>query len=70
ADIQTGGALLRTLRAIADADMNIQRAARILGKHPNTVYHRIERIKDLTSLDGQRYHQLTELLLAADCRQS
>jgi hypothetical protein len=70
ADIQASGALIRTLRAIADADMNIQKAARILGKHPNTVYHRIERIRDLTSLDGQRYHQLTELLLAADCRQS
>ena len=70
ADIEASGALLQTLRAIADADMNIQRAARILSKHPNTVYHRIERIRDLTSLDGQRYHQLTELLLAADCRQS
>jgi purine catabolism regulator len=70
ADIQASGTLLQTLRAIADADMNIQKAARILGKHPNTIYHRIERIRDLTSLDGQRYHQLTELLLAADCRQS
>ena len=56
ADIQASGTLLKTLRAIADADMNIQKAARILGKHPNTIYHRIERIRDLTSLDGQRYH--------------
>ncbi len=50
--------------------MNIQKAARILGNHPNTVYNRIERIKNLTSLDGQRYHELTELLLAADCHRS
>jgi sugar diacid utilization regulator len=31
------------------------------------VYARMERIKDLTGLDGQRYSDLTELLLAADC---
>ena len=47
--------------------MNVQKAAREIGKHPNTVYARIERIKDLTGLDGQRHGDLTELLLAADC---
>ncbi|WP_119269782.1 PucR family transcriptional regulator [Taklimakanibacter deserti] len=67
ADRAAGGALIRTLRALADADMNMQKAARILGKHPNTVYTRIERIRELTGLDGQRYHDLTELLLGADC---
>ncbi|MEZ5932321.1 MAG: helix-turn-helix domain-containing protein [Alphaproteobacteria bacterium] len=70
ADARASGALVQTLRAIADADMNIQKAARSLGKHPNTIYARIERIRDLTGLDGQRYHQLTELLLAADCCRS
>jgi sugar diacid utilization regulator len=67
ADAKAGGALVQTLRAIADADMNMQKAARILGKHPNTVYTRIERIREMTGLDGQRYHDLTELLLGADC---
>ena len=67
ADAKAGGSLAKTLRAVADADMNIQRAARLLGKHPNTVYARLERIRALTGLDGQRYHDLTELLLAADC---
>lgn len=67
ADAKTGGSLIQTLRAIADADMNMQKAARLLGKHPNTIYTRIERIKELTGLDGQRYHDLTELLLGADC---
>jgi hypothetical protein len=67
ADAKASGTLIQTLRAVAEADMNVQKAARILGKHPNTVYTRIERIKDLTGLDGQRYHDLTELLLAADC---
>lgn len=67
ADAKAGGALVQTLRAIADADMNVQKAARLLGKHPNTIYARIERIRELTGLDGQRYHDLTELLLGADC---
>jgi hypothetical protein len=67
ADAKAGGTLVQTLRAIADADMNMQKAARNLGKHPNTIYDRIERIRELTGLDGQRYHDLTELLLGADC---
>ena len=67
ADNEASGALVQTLSAIADADMNIQKAARLLGRHPNTIYNRIERIRDITNLDGQRYHDLNELLLAADC---
>jgi hypothetical protein len=67
ADRKAASVLVTTLRAVADADMNVQKAARILGKHPNTVYARIERIKQVTGLDGQRYHDLTELLLAAAC---
>jgi sugar diacid utilization regulator len=67
ADAKIGGSLVQTLRAVADADMNMQKAARSLGKHPNTVYARIERIRELTGRDGQSYHDLTELLLAADC---
>lgn len=59
--------LIQTLRAVAEADLNLQKAGRILGRHPNTVYMRLEKIKDLTGLDGQRYRDLTELLLAADC---
>ena len=60
-------ALVKTLQAYADADMNVLKAARELNVHPNTIYTRLQRIKDLTGLDGQRYHALTELLLAADC---
>jgi len=67
ADAKAEGALIKTLRAVADADLNVQKAARILGRHPNTIYTRMERIKNLTGLDGQRYRDLTELLLAADC---
>jgi hypothetical protein len=70
ADAKAKGTLIQTLRAVADADLNVQKAARILGRHPNTIYTRIERIRDLTGLDGQRYRDLTELLLAADCWRS
>ena len=68
ADAKAEGALVATLRAVADADMNVQKAARELGRHPNTIYARLARIKELTGLDAQRYRDLTELLLAADCR--
>lgn len=67
ADQQSRGSLITTLRALADADMNVQLAARQMGKHANTLYARLERIREITGRDGQRYHDLTELLLAADC---
>lgn len=67
ADGEAEGSLVATLRAMAGADMNVQLAGRHLGKHANTVYARLERIRALTGLDGQRYGDLTELLLAADC---
>ena len=67
ADAKAGGNLLKTLRAIAAADMNVQLAARQLGKHPNTLYARLERIKEITGHDGLRYGDLTELLLAEEC---
>lgn len=67
ADARAEGSLIQTLHAIAEADMNVQKAARLLGKHPNTVYARIERISELTGLNAQRYGDLTDLLLAADC---
>lgn len=67
ADAKSAGAFAETLRAVADADLNIQSAARILGKHPNTLYARLDRIREATGFDGRRYHDLTELLLACDC---
>jgi sugar diacid utilization regulator len=67
ADAKSQGALVKTLRALANADINVQQAARELRVHPNTLYARIQRIKDLTGLEAQRFHDLTDLLLAADC---
>ncbi len=67
ANDKANGALLKTLSALADADLNVQQAARTLGVHANTIYARLARIRELTGLDGQRHHDLVEMLLAAEC---
>jgi hypothetical protein len=66
-DRKSRGALSRTLRAYADADMNALRAAKHLGIHPNTLYARMRKIRDLAGLDPLNYHALTEMLLACAC---
>ncbi len=67
ADAKADGDLLKTLAALADAGLNVQETGRRLGVHANTVYGRLARIRDLTGLDGQKFHDLVEMLLAADC---
>ncbi len=67
ADMKAQRTLSQTLRAYADADMNLIRAARILELHPNTLYARMQRIKTVSGLNCQRYHALTELLLVIEC---
>jgi sugar diacid utilization regulator len=68
ADERASGGLRQTLGALADADLNVQQAARALRLHPNTIYARLARIGDCTGLDPRRYHDLTELLLCTECR--
>jgi hypothetical protein len=68
ADEKARGALVDTLRAYADADMNLLRAAKQLNVHPNTIYARVQKIQDITGMNALSYHALSELLLAADCR--
>lgn len=68
ADDKARGALVKTLRAYADSNMNVLKAARQLAVHPNTIYTRMQRIADLTGQNGLEYHALTELLLTVDCR--
>ena len=70
ADERSKGRLLATLRAYADSDMNVLKAARLLDVHPNTIYARMARIEEVTGLDGQRFEALNELLLAAELSQS
>ena len=67
ANEKSQGTLVTTLRAVAAADMNVQKAARQSGSHPNTVYARIEKIREITGHDAQRYLGLTELLLRSPC---
>jgi sugar diacid utilization regulator len=67
ADAKANGNLLKTLAALGDTDINVQEAGRILGVHANTIYGRLARIRGLTGLDGQKFHDLVEMLLAADC---
>lgn len=68
-DRKSRGSFLSTLRAYADANMNVLRTAQDLGVHPNTIYARMRRIREVTGLDPLNYHALTEMLLASDCTQ-
>ncbi|MEM9532573.1 MAG: helix-turn-helix domain-containing protein [Pseudomonadota bacterium] len=67
-DDESGLVLSDTLKAYADVSMNILKAAAVLSVHPNTVYSRLERIKDASGLEPRSFHQLNELLIACDCR--
>lgn len=68
ADEKARGKLNATLLAYADANMNVLQAAKNLGVHPNTIYSRMQKIADTSGKNGLVYHDLTELLLAADFR--
>lgn len=67
ADRKAHGALSKTLRAYADANMNALQAAKNLSVHSNTIYSRLQKIADLTGRNALGYHELTELLLALEC---
>ena len=67
ADARARGKLGATLRAYAEADMNVLRAAKALSVHPNTIYARAQRISDITGKNPLGYHDLTEMLLALEC---
>ena len=66
ADQRIGGALLRSLRSYADADLNLLKTAARLEAHPNTLYARFERVRALTGLDPRRFRDLEALLLVLD----
>lgn len=69
ANDKSRGALAATLRAYADADMNVLKAAKLLSVHPNTIYSRVQKIADITGQNAFSFHELNELLFAIDCRQ-
>jgi hypothetical protein len=64
ADRRQAGALSETLRAYADCDLNVARAAQRLTVHPNTVHYRLSRVAELTGSEPRRFADLVELLTA------
>src|SRR5450432_2355117 len=48
ADGDAKGVLIASLRAYADADMNVLKAAQALGVHPSTIHARLQRIADIS----------------------
>lgn len=68
ADDHLRGALVDTLQAYAKANMNALKTAKILSVHPNTIYSRMQKIRDVTGLDVKSYDALSELLVIANYR--
>ena len=68
ADSKHHGALTATIRAYADSNMNVLKAAERLSLHPNTIYARLAKIAELTGLNAKNYHDLNELHLVVDSR--
>ncbi|HEX8084230.1 MAG TPA: helix-turn-helix domain-containing protein [Solirubrobacteraceae bacterium] len=56
-------ALVETVVALADNDLNVARTAAALHLHANTVQYRLRRIEELTGADARRFATLSELVL-------
>ena len=62
ADSGKSGELTRTINEFADCNFNVKRTARHLDLHANTVYFRLNRIRELTGIDPRSYAGLSLLL--------
>jgi sugar diacid utilization regulator len=58
--------ILATVRALARSDLNVKRAAQLLGVHPNTVRYRQERIAATTGHDPRTFAGLADLVCVID----
>ena len=67
ANDDSDGVLIATLRAYAQVDMNVLKAAQVLDVHPNTIYARLQRIAGISGLDARSLHPLIDLLIVSDC---
>jgi DNA-binding PucR family transcriptional regulator len=63
-DRARGGVLTATIRAFADADLNLRVAAERLQIHPNTAHYRLRRIEERTGRSPRRFADLFDLLVA------
>jgi sugar diacid utilization regulator len=61
-DSDRSGELSRTIHGFADCNFNVKRTARHLELHTNTVYFRLNRIRELTGIDPRSYAGLSLLL--------
>jgi sugar diacid utilization regulator len=61
-DFERAGELSRTIAQFADCNFNVKRTARHLDLHTNTVYFRLNRIRELTGIDPRSYSGLSLLL--------
>jgi PucR C-terminal helix-turn-helix domain/GGDEF-like domain len=56
--------LIRTIRVFAECSLNVKETARRLGVHTNTVYFRLNRIKERTGADPRTFSGTSTLLTA------
>lgn len=63
-DWNRGGVLIATIRAYAEADMNLKEAAANLHVHPNTAQYRFQRVEELCGLNPKRFADLHSLIVA------
>jgi sugar diacid utilization regulator len=63
-DRRRGRVLTGTIRAVADADLNLRVAAERLQVHPNTAQYRLRRIAERTGRNPRRIADLLDLLVA------
>jgi hypothetical protein len=62
-DRDRGGVLTATIRAFADADLNLKVAAGQLQIHPNTARYRLGRVEEQTGRNPRRISDLVDLLV-------
>ncbi|MEV0180166.1 helix-turn-helix domain-containing protein [Streptomyces sp. NPDC050625] len=67
-DRRRGGTLAATIRAFAEADLNLRLAADRLRVHHNTAHYRLRRIEERTGCNPRRIADLMELLVALAIR--
>ncbi|MET8797096.1 helix-turn-helix domain-containing protein [Nocardia sp. NPDC004568] len=67
-DHAKGAVLADTIRAFADADMNLREAADTLRIHHNTAKYRLRRIQQLTGRNIRSVADLVDLLVALELR--
>jgi sugar diacid utilization regulator len=65
-DRARGGVLTATVRAFADANLNLRLAAARLQVHPNTAQYRLRRIQERTGRNPRRIADLLDLLVAVE----